>query len=748
MYLDAQNDVWCDPISVEGGNDFQIYDIQTTIVNGNPASVYVMEDAFGSPSSTNGEIYIKYVRATDSEGTTWGTPILLATGLNNNDGISVAIINGNPAVAYHDRRGGGDHSLRYIRANDVDGSTWGSIVTIESGTSLGQFCSLTTINGNPGISHYNSSSRDLRYSSSSDVNGIAGSWTSTLVDSDNAGSYSTLLEVQGNPAISYLRNQAGTVGDAKYIRATNTSGTNWGSAIDLTTSLTSYAGRYISMAIVNGNPAVCFNDYENNPIRNATVYVRATDNIGSSWGTLQNLVVDNDEDNQVIHQSLAVINGVPAIAFHPIEGDFSTYTNITRKLRYITAMNASGSGAWNSPVDVTTDVVNGTQMINTNNKASILYINSNAFVKYVSQEGCLSRPELDVRNNADDADIADASTTITTALGTDFGSVAFASGSQANTFRAENNGTGTLTFDADALAISNTTDFSITTDLTNSGTVATSGVATFTITFDPASIGMKTATVTILSDDADEDPYTFLIQGTGTAPELDVRNNADDADITDASTSISTALGTNFGNTCVSGGTASMSFRAENNGTGSLTLGADALLISGVHAGDFSITTDLTNSGTLAESGVETFTVEFNPIATGTRTATVTIRSNDANEDPYTFEIQGVGINPIVTLTATTNSVAEDGVNNLVYRFARDCSVNALTVNFSVDSQSTANTADYTVTTGGTGNVTFSGAIGTITFPAGATTVDLTINPDTDIVAETDETVVIKIENP
>ena len=44
------------------------------------------------------------------------------------------------------------------------------------------------------------------------------------------------------------------------------------------------------------------------------------------------------------------------------------------------------------------------------------------------------------------------------------------------------------------------------------------------ITFTPTSSGLKTATVTILSNDSDESPYTISIQGTGIAPtpEIDI----------------------------------------------------------------------------------------------------------------------------------------------------------------------------------------------------------------------------------
>ncbi|MGB0838780.1 MAG: hypothetical protein ACPGXL_01505 [Chitinophagales bacterium] len=229
-----------------------------------------------------------------------------------------------------------------------------------------------------------------------------------------------------------------------------------------------------------------------------------------------------------------------------------------------------------------------------------------------------------------------------------------------------------------------------------------------------------------------------------TSPELDVRNNADNADITDASTTISGALGTNFGNICVTGGTASSTFRAENNGTGTLTFGTDALAIS--NTTDFFITTDLTNSGTLAASAFANFTIQFNPTSAGTKTCTVTLRSDDADEDPYTFNIQGVGLHPTVTLAATTSSVAEDGATNLVYQFSRDCTSGTLAVNFSIASSSTAVAGDYAVSTGGTGLVTFSGSSGTITFPTGAATVDLTINPTTDTTVEMDETVVVKID--
>ncbi len=47
-------------------------------------------------------------------------------------------------------------------------------------------------------------------------------------------------------------------------------------------------------------------------------------------------------------------------------------------------------------------------------------------------------------------------------------------------------------------------------------TVAAGGSTTFQVRFDPSADGLRTAVISIVSDDADENPYDFAIQGTGT----------------------------------------------------------------------------------------------------------------------------------------------------------------------------------------------------------------------------------------
>ena len=47
---------------------------------------------------------------------------------------------------------------------------------------------------------------------------------------------------------------------------------------------------------------------------------------------------------------------------------------------------------------------------------------------------------------------------------------------------------------------------------------ACSRTTTFTVHFDPSATGLRSATISIDNDDADENPYDFAIQGTGDAP--------------------------------------------------------------------------------------------------------------------------------------------------------------------------------------------------------------------------------------
>ncbi len=87
------------------------------IVNGYPAVAYY--------DTTNQDL--KYVRALDTRGATWGAPVTIASRGNVGRNPSLQIINGNPAIAYHDQTAG---MLMFVRATDAQGVIWGTPISV------------------------------------------------------------------------------------------------------------------------------------------------------------------------------------------------------------------------------------------------------------------------------------------------------------------------------------------------------------------------------------------------------------------------------------------------------------------------------------------------------------------------------------------------------------------------------------------------------------------------------------------
>jgi hypothetical protein len=90
--------------------------------------------------------------------------------------------------------------------------------------------------------------------------------------------------------------------------------------------------------------------------------------------------------------------------------------------------------------------------------------------------------------------------------------------------------------------------------------------------------------------------------------------------------------------------TLSRTFTIQNTGTETLNLTNTSgyVTLSGTGTSAFSITQQPT-SGSIAGGGSQTFTIRFAPNNEGTYIATVTIRNDDCDENPYTFTIQGTG---------------------------------------------------------------------------------------------------------
>jgi hypothetical protein len=234
--------------------------------------------------------------------------------------------------------------------------------------------------------------------------------------------------------------------------------------------------------------------------------------------------------------------------------------------------------------------------------------------------------------------IKQGSTSIASGSGSfDFGNINYGTSGSAIVFTVENSGNGPLYLSGTPKVTKSGTNASLfTIDQSSlSGTISPAGSSTFTIMFSPNTTGDKTATISIANSDLNENPYTFTITGTGAEPEINVKQG---------STSLPDWTGVyDFGVVQKGSSSSPVTFTIENSGNGTLNLtGTPRVVKSGTDASLFSIS-QASLPGTIASSGSATFIIVFNPDTKGVKTATISIASNDSDENPYTFTVTGTG---------------------------------------------------------------------------------------------------------
>jgi hypothetical protein len=252
-------------------------------------------------------------------------------------------------------------------------------------------------------------------------------------------------------------------------------------------------------------------------------------------------------------------------------------------------------------------------------------------------------PEMDVQGNG--TSIVDGDSTPSLTDGTDFGSTAVLGAISLHNFTIYNTGPGDLILTGNPLlVISGTHAADFTISVQPSSVVAPGGSTTFTVVFNPSAVGVRSAAISIANNDPNENPYNFSIQGTGvTAPEIEVRGNS--LLILDGDSTPSLYDGSDFGSSTVAGGTVTHSFTINNLGDANLNLtNTPRVAVLGANPADFSVTVQ--PSSLVTPGGSTAFTVVFNPSAGGLRSAALSIANNDANENPFNFNIQGTGVNP------------------------------------------------------------------------------------------------------
>lgn len=252
-------------------------------------------------------------------------------------------------------------------------------------------------------------------------------------------------------------------------------------------------------------------------------------------------------------------------------------------------------------------------------------------------------PAMDVQGGSPAVSIPSGDTSVAAAKGLDFGNVEINFGTAAKTYTIRNTGSDALNFSGSPIVSIggvNPADFSVVYSPRRS--VAAGGNTDFQILFDPSASGVRSAVISIASDDGSHNPYTFKVQGTGiTAPLIQLSGNSQV--IAKGDTTPLAGDGTNFGSVSASSGSVINTFTITNLGSGTLNLTATGAKVTLSNSTDFSVST-VPGSNAITAGNTTTFAITFDPTTTGIKTCTVTILNDDPNGSPFTFVIQGTGI--------------------------------------------------------------------------------------------------------
>ena len=242
-------------------------------------------------------------------------------------------------------------------------------------------------------------------------------------------------------------------------------------------------------------------------------------------------------------------------------------------------------------------------------------------------------PDIEVSGNG--SPISNGDTTPATFDNTDFGTAEITATKQA-TFNIANTGKLDLTLNGTPrVAISglNQGDFSVQTQPT-ADPLSPNASTSFILAFTPSALGVRQATISIASDAPDQNPFTFSVQGTGTAQtsEIAVFKGAS----TDAADELVSAANT-LRMAAVRGHSSTQTITVKSAAT--LALASLTASIGGSNADQFQVSTP--SPTTLPAGDTLELTITYQPNTTGPHTAVLNIGSDDANENPFVVNLTG-----------------------------------------------------------------------------------------------------------
>jgi hypothetical protein len=242
------------------------------------------------------------------------------------------------------------------------------------------------------------------------------------------------------------------------------------------------------------------------------------------------------------------------------------------------------------------------------------------------------------------------------------------------TFTVSNSGTGALSIGAITFDGANPSDFIVSTAPALSS-VPGPGSTTFTVRFRPLGTGARSAVMSIVNDDADENPFDITVTGTGLAPEIVVHDGSHSLapELSDGQVMV-----VSFGSTAQN--VASVrSFLVRNTGDAPLDI-TTITVPAGYNTNGAAVT--------MAPGTSYSFQVSMESATPATYAGNVVINSDDLSEAAFDFPVTGSvvapGSSPVVNVggdiavQGTTGSAVLGGpVGSTLYSFIGSPALNS-----------------------------------------------------------------------
>ncbi len=252
--------------------------------------------------------------------------------------------------------------------------------------------------------------------------------------------------------------------------------------------------------------------------------------------------------------------------------------------------------------------------------------NENPYTFTVSGSGIVNGPEIDLQRPVGTSKASGSTDSV--------GSVAFGV-NLALTYTIANSGNQTLNLTGTpAVAISAASNCTAALTTTPGNTLPAGINSTFTISYNVSGVGSFGFTLTIASNDADEGSYVINVSGNGgTLPDISVRLQS--ATLADGGSA-------NSGNVNVNTPVA-LTFTITNTGNSALNLTGASPVVAGGTNNCTAVVMVQPGALVVAPGAQTTFVVEVTAATLSAFSFTVSIASDDPDENPFNFTVNGAG---------------------------------------------------------------------------------------------------------